>query len=244
MKKTFKIIKIILWIIIILEIILIIVKIANKNKTNSVKDKNEVIELKKIYENRDYVYDAKYESNSNYEDRAYTINNKEYKISDLIVPYINIDNSYAQRANDRIKKLYNDYVKKYGNCLVTKCPIDLSYETFVNNKVISVVIIGNYNNTKEYLVYNFNEETGLKVSNKELLTKANLNSNTILEKVDNSIINYDNKIDSSYVTRSVDYFNNLSNSDRIMFIDDNGLSVITRIYTDNTNFSKEIINAY
>ncbi|UKI27475.1 MAG: hypothetical protein L6V91_02320 [Bacilli bacterium] len=60
---------------------------------------------------------------------------KQY-LSDLKVPYLNINSDYAKASNEEIKKIYIEYAKRFDACAeidqdkAVSCSQILTYKTF------------------------------------------------------------------------------------------------------------------
>ncbi len=187
----------------------------------------------KLNENKDYVYDAVYNTDSKYDD--------------FEMPYININSQDATNVNNELKKLYNSYIDDYDKCLIesSNCQMELDYEGYDNNKnVISVVIEYSNNNDTTYLIYNFDKKTGNLVSNEDLLKNVNLTMSEVKTKVINDIKTYDTidkeafeniKYTQDNINAGLKYFEQTSEDKMLLFLENDKLNIITKIYTDTNN---------
>lgn len=201
------------------------------------KENNDI----RIDNSKYYVYDAQYNMNTKYNQygKAFSnefdtqmthdgfntsiVNNGVLHITDLKVPYININTSEVKDINDNLKKLYEEYVKKYDeaannfNKIVqeygTNFNIDdvifdnindrwfypmLTYYTYEFNDILSVVVTYGVLGTDilhpEYLVYNFDLKDGKVLDYKNFLDKFKLNASEATPQVINKVNEY---VDSS-----------------------------------------------
>ena len=138
----------------------------NESKSNTkeeTKKEEKKESVKKIDETKEYVYDLK--SGENYK-----------------VPTINIDSEDAKRMNEEIK-VFVDYERveeKYG--LNSN---KLEYDYFINNDLISVVVIIVYpaNGSKSVKPFNINKNTGREVTNEEILKIKNISFEELKVKI-------------------------------------------------------------
>ena len=176
----------------------------------------------KIDESKYYVYDAEYQANTDYlhYGKAYNnefdtqkthdgfdttiVNNGILYLKDLVVPYININTSSVKAINEKLEKLYNEYVNMYNESasnydnIVKKYGADfdinnvtfdsindrwsypmLKYYTYQSNNILSVVVTYGVLGTDilhpEYLVYNFDLSNGNLLNYDQFLSKFDLN---------------------------------------------------------------------
>lgn len=146
---------------------------GNENKTEqSVENKVENNTSKKIDESKDWVYDADYLGNRENKKLTMGYVGKSYTAKDnLVVPYININSDAAQKANEEIKALYEEYYKSFGTELVlSDGSIDkqvvnyteLEYKVFEIGNIVSIAIYkttGAYDFSTGIVTYNFNLDT-------------------------------------------------------------------------------------
>ena len=165
-------------------------KIINKmdESTPTIQENEENVNEQytlKMEKDKEYVYDAKYESNVS-ED----LYESEY-LNDIKVPYININSEDAAKANDEIKEIYKKEINKY-----TKGALDegstiaeCEYQYYINDNVLSIVLTVKSEDlvTYNYYTYNFSLNTGKKLEYNEIYEKAGLNSSNIDSKVESAI---------------------------------------------------------
>lgn len=186
--------------------------VINLSKNNIIDDKNTEKLSKKIDESKTLVYTADY-CKSNANKKAYGLYAGEEFNSNtyLIAPYINIDSEYAEKANEEIKKMYDDLYKNYGEKTtggVSKAG-ELKYEYGSTDKILSVAIIcregvTNAGWSKDYVIYNINLETLKEASFEDVYKECGFESaDQLSEKIkitlenDKESIESDNTWDSS-----------------------------------------------
>lgn len=189
-----------------------------ETSTNNNGQSSENSKSIKVDESKDYVYDAEYEANTQYQEYGKTENGETYKtadgfntvsykegklyLKDLVVPYININNQVASTANNEIKKLYEEYVgifdknaKAFNNSEAVWGSQILTYYTYKFNNVLSIVVT--YGNQQTdilypyYLVYNFDLTNGELLNYEQFLTKFSYTSEeatSLVEKQIDSIV--------------------------------------------------------
>lgn len=234
-------------------------KFINKNEEtttstkNSENDKLDEIQtderVKKIDYSKEYVYDAEYEHNATSE--SYSTSENTYNVSDIVVPFININSTDANSANTMIKGMYNICISKFNEGIndnityVDKC----NYESYINNDILSIVITYGFGGTDivnyGYMTYNFDLTTGLKVSYEDLYKNAGLTSENINTKVNNAIDKYlENELSTlspdnyeagedinTYKKYSYNYYNDLVNNKTLgYYLDSNlRLNIVTNV---------------
>lgn len=231
-EKGKNIIIALLMIIIILLIVVITLALTGKltlnqndQKTNN-QDKHEETSSIKVEDDKDYVYDANYKSNNQYtefnrptpdnENSTQKIANYgievEYTIgmqylSNLKVPYININTQDATKANKELESLYLEKAKTFDACAKEaiespqdpSCSQILTYKTYQYNNILSIVVIESIQATSKwvlnYHIYNFDLTTGTLLSYDNLLSKLNYDKEQTLVKTENLL---KNKMDELY----------------------------------------------
>ena len=69
----------------------------------------------KEFSDKDWVYDADYELPTDVDSfYGYSDQSKLIQVSDLVVPYINIDSEDAKAANDEIYGIYENLIKEFN----------------------------------------------------------------------------------------------------------------------------------
>lgn len=218
-------------IIIILSVIiaLILTGKINLNQTTeetSTKEEQQEETNIKIDKNLEYVYDANYTYNNKYiEFERASLENKNSKeklsyfgieveytlgtqyLSNLKVPYININTEVAKNINKELENLYLEYAKDFDSCAeIAKndtnshsCSQILTYRTYKFNDILSIVVIDSSQSTSpwilNYNIYNFDLKTGKQINYNDLLSKLNYNSTETLNNAENLI---KNKMESLY----------------------------------------------
>lgn len=165
----------------------------NKGSFKEAENNNSTVEKTnlKINSDRDWVYDAEYEKDVNAD--AYKTNYNEYYAKNIVVPFININSSYANSSNKEIKRVLDDAVIKYNEGIANKTTYidECSYEQFINNDKLSIILTYGVGGTSvvhsKYYVYNFDLNTGNELSYKDAYKLAGFNSDNIDEKVEQAI---------------------------------------------------------
>ena len=143
--------------------------------------------LKNIVYNAAYTYDVPVSSYR-------TVNDEVCALSDLVVPYIDINSADAAAANKEIKALYERLAKAFKTeAEGEKIQYSLScYNTFVYGSVLSILIIVTSGGTapavRSYYAYNLDLETLKKVSYTEACTACGQNSDALGAKVETAIL--------------------------------------------------------
>ena len=210
------IIVVLLIIIGLLALIIINPDVFKLNKTKEIKIEEKEKNVKKeksikIDNDKEYAYKAEYKYDNKYTEynRGYetdeTINTidrygidvkvrygTEY-LSDLSVPYINIDSEYAKKVNTDLENLYNAKAKEFDQCAQdaeghdkVSCSLVLTYKVFENNDVLSVVVIDSTQATSAWLfnynIYNFDLKTGNELTFNDYLKKYNYTKEDFISK--------------------------------------------------------------
>lgn len=174
-----------------------------------VKDSGITSKNIKIDTEKEYVYDANYSYDNEYKEFTrgkgkdevvsidyfgISVNYKKGRqyLSDLKVPYLNINSSYAKDANSEIEKLYMDYAKKFDSCATlgmdgdNSCSLILTYRTYEYNDILSVVVIYSEQYTSvwslNYNVYNFDLKSGNEIKYSSMVDKLGYDNSTLLDK--------------------------------------------------------------
>lgn len=218
------------WLIILITILLIIVLVLGGyivyDKLLSKESVKPSVSIK-LDDSKDYVYDADYSSeySNNYkefsiggEDKTITNNDfgihVEYsyglqKLSDLKVPYMNINTYYAGQVNGELKNLYKEFAEKFDKCALKSaengesCSQILTYRVYKYNSILSVVVIEGYQSSSpirsDYKTYNFDLNTGNEIKYDEMVEKLGYDKNTLLDKekqaLKNKLDEHSNSID-------------------------------------------------
>ena len=177
------------------------------NKDNDID--NNVVKDIRINTEKDYVYDADYSYDNKYTEfvRKYgndeVINIDRYGLSvsgrigkqylsDLKVPYLNINSDYAKASNEEIKKIYIEYAKRFDSCAdidqdkAVSCSQILTYKTFKYNNILSVVIISSIQATSkwvlDYNIYNIDLTSGKEIKYSDMVSTLGYDNDTLLDK--------------------------------------------------------------
>lgn len=169
-----------------------------------------------------------------------TLSNEEIiinkKIDNKNIPYINISEDEVNLKVQEIYKKYNDY--------------NSSYDYYINNNTLSLVI--KFSNKEEtiYKTYNIDTDSKKEISNNELLKNNNIDENvsSLLESIfDNELTNsgllnkyrrthmYGDGFTSIY-DASIMIFDSIRIDDSNMYLNkDNEVCLISKIYDPNSN---------
>lgn len=163
---------------------------SNENQIKKKKDNPISKYVAKINKEKDWVYDAEYEKKVIAD--TY-IADKLYSANDIIVPYINIDSSYAKNSNEEIKKVFDSAIETYNMGVndhltyVEEC----NYKKNIKNDSVSVLLTYGSGKTdivhSVYYTYNVDLKTGNKMTYEEIYKLAGFDSTNIDNKVSESI---------------------------------------------------------
>lgn len=238
--------------------------VIDKTLSKKIVDKPDVIDVEeeskrekniKIDYNRDYVYDAGYHNDNKYKEYDYCDGITTYthdgfdvlicdkgsmRLSNLVVPYINIKSNDAYRVNRELKDLYDEYAGMFdafyedlesgnGGSLV------LGYYSFLSDNVLSVVIIYGYQITDvlypDYKIYNFDLDNGDLLEYNELIELLDIDVESIYSSVFNNISNNDLGFDIFYDETIDNFKSSIDNGNILCYVNDNGfLEYIVKLY--------------
>lgn len=219
--------------------------ISSQVETNSANlSGNENLETQ-IKEEIDLVYDANYEKDV-MADSYETEFGEVYNVKDIMVPFINIQSSYATEANNEIEQIYNSAIDAFNEGVNDKITYvdECNYKEYINDNKLSVLVTYGVGATDvvhpEYHTYNFNLENGNKFSYEEAYTVGGFNSTNIDEKVKVAIRNKMQELFGealtgedfeNYTNRSIEnYDNSLKDNTIKYFINEKGnLNVIVTL---------------
>lgn len=165
-------------------------KIDSANNSSNSTNTNSLVS--KLDDTKDWVYDAEYTKNVA-ADSYKTDFDETYYAKDIVVPYININSSYAITVNNDIKKVFDDVIKSYNDGVSDKLTYvdECGYKKYVNDNRLSVVLTYGIGATDvihpKYYTYNINLKTGNQLSYEEIYNISGLNSSNIDSKVENAI---------------------------------------------------------
>ncbi len=157
---------------------------SNSNNTNSL--------VSKLDDTKDWVYDAEYTKNVT-ADSYLTYFVETYYAKDIVVPYINVNSSYANTANSDIKKVFDDAIESYNDGVSDKMTYvdECGYKKYVTDNTLSVILTYGVGATDvvhpKYYTYNIDLKTGNQLSYEEVYNIAGLSSSNIDSKVENAI---------------------------------------------------------
>ena len=207
----------------------------------------------KIDYNRDFVYDAGYHYDNKYKEYDYcdgttythdgfdvlVCDKGSMRLSNLIVPYINIKSNDAYRVNRELKSLYEEYASRFDSFYED---LDgnsgsevLNYYSFLSDKVLSVVIIYGYQITDvlypDYKVYNFDLSTGDLIDYDDLIKLLDVDIDSVYSNVFYNISNSDLGYDIFYEDTINGFNESISNGSVLCFVNDDGaLEYIVDVY--------------
>lgn len=166
----------------------------NTSENTKTDDENESVALvSKLVADKDWIYDADYKKNVVSE--SYMIGEKTYYAKNIVVPFINIDSSYASDSNNEIKKIFDDAITKYNKGVSDKITYidECNYKKYENDNLVSVILTYGVGATDvvhpDYYTYNFNLKDGNVLSYEEAYQIAGFNSSNINSAVENAIEN-------------------------------------------------------
>lgn len=205
--------------------------------------------VSKVYDAKDWVYDAEYSKNVSAD--SYSTGYNTYYSKDIVVPYINVKSSYADSSNSDIKNVFEDAIKTYNNGVSDKMTYvdECGYKKYVNNDSLSIVLTYGVGATDivhpKYYTYNINLKTGNQLSYEEAYGVAGFNSSNINSKVESAITSIMQEKMSNFssdnypVGTNFDTYNNesinnyknsVSNNTLKYFLSDNGkLNVVVKL---------------
>lgn len=222
-------------------------KTSETNKeTEEEKENTEETFISKQDDTKDWVYDAEYEKNVLAD--SYKTYYNTYYARDIVVPYINIDSSYATKANKEIKNIFNRIIEKYNEGVNDKMTyIDTcKYEKYIQNNILSVIFNYGIGATSivhpNYYSYNIDLKTGKELSFEDIYKIAGFNESNINEKVENAITTIVKEKTSeltypegtnfdTYKNASItNYKNAVMNNTLVYFITDNNkLNIVVKL---------------
>lgn len=210
----------------------------------------------KIDYNRDYVYDAGYHNDNKYKEYDYCDGSTIYthdgfdlvvcdkgsiRLSNLVVPYINIKSNDAYRVNRELKSLYEEYATRFDDFYIALEEGNiggselLNYYSFLSDKVLSVVVIYGYQQTDilypDYEIYNFDLNTGELIDYDEVINLLDVDENLIYSNVLDNISNNDFDFDIFYDETVNSFYKSINDETVKFFVNDKGLlEYIVNVY--------------
>ena len=157
----------------------------NKESKESGKKKDTPKEKSiKIDEDKDYVYDAEYDTGD--APSEYAVGIYTYYLKDIVVPYINIDSDGAKAANENIKTVFDELMAAYND----GANGGMGYVKY-NDNILSIVFKTGTGATDVvfpyYHTYNFDLKTGERLTYEYAYGVAGFNSNSVYDKVKEQI---------------------------------------------------------
>jgi len=231
--------------------------IIDKKVNKSVIIKPEIVEIPvvepirrdkniKIDYNRDYVYDAGYHNDNKYKEYDYcdgttytrdgfdvlVCDKGSMRLSNLVVPYINIKSNDAYRVNRELKDLYDEYADRFDDFYIglesgNGGSLVLDYYSFLSNKVLSVVVIYGYQQTDvlypNYKVYNFDLNSGNLIEYDDMIKLLDVDTDLVYSNVLNNISNNDFGFDIFYDETVNEFNSSISDGNVLCFVNNDGV---------------------
>ena len=142
-------------------------KNTTTNTANTTKEKDNSTEqyTAKTVENRPYIYDAQYTPDGLKTSSYLADDGVNYKVSDIVVPYVNMVSSDATKMNTEIETLYRKWVEEFRICSQNlNSYIKVNYTTYITSNIYSICITVQRSNeqvtSEEYFAYNFDIISG------------------------------------------------------------------------------------
>lgn len=173
---------------------------SNSDVDDTQKNQEEKEEQTPL-ENKDYVIDATYEAKVI--EGTNTSYSEMYKVSDIVVPYLNIETNEAKEINNEIKKLYDEFIERYNAISqVEVIPrqgeywkydyIKTSYKYTDQNNIISILIKVELtgrggSEAEEYYAFNYDLKEEKRLYLLDLCNKFNLNYDSTLKQVNEAL---------------------------------------------------------
>ena len=122
----------------------------------------------KEFGDKPWVFDADYDIPAEVD--SYTSFNELYQVSDLVVPYINIDSPDARAANEELYGLYGELIDSFNECARMSDEYGNSgysvsdYDAYVLDEAVSVLVTQTSGGTDvpshDYYAYSFSRDDG------------------------------------------------------------------------------------
>lgn len=235
-------------------------KVINKDIVNNKKQNKVENKSIKLDNSKNYVYDAEYKYSNKYteleEELGSSTNDgfnikESNKLSDLKVPYININTDEAKEINKKLENLYLEYAKKFDELVLCDenenypCVVSvLTYKTYYTTDTVSVIVIYGSHATDvyhpNYLGYTFDLKTGKLLTIDEIANLNNLNRSQLLDKTKIAIENYTKNSDSydentEFLNEDYEYIKNNINLNGKLLIEDSGIYTGLVYFIDSDN---------
>ncbi len=251
-------------------------KIENSTLKNTVSniienstDNSGVAEyIGKVVENRGYTYDAQYTAEKKVENEYEASDGNSYSISDIRVPFINMNSEDAETYNSKIEELYQGFVNEFKVCSENKNSfIKVAYETYTTSNIISIFMVAQRGKegkiTEEYFSYNFDALSGeiidyeqaCRIAGIQNIDESVSKAISSLEDFDEYILD-DKRIDKELIDArngEIDYCksliyayyqDDLSNNRLVYFLDNNlKLNIVINVVlpAEGGNYDKPVV---
>lgn len=227
-------------------------KAPEKKETEVIDDKeNNSTFVSKKYNDKNWVYDAEYEKSVNASSYQ-TAFNETYSVSDIVVPFINVDSTYATYSNEEIKKVFDSAIQTFNQgvsdqvTFVDKC----NYKKYITNDLVSILVnyaVGGTDIVKSnYYVYNIDLKTGNELSYEDVYKLVGLDSKNINSKVEEAIskimkekmkdftdTDYEQGTDfNTYNNKSIDNYKKSVNDNSLKYFiaEDGKLNIVVKLH--------------
>lgn len=166
----------------------------NNNNNNNDDDSDsdtQITPVTKIDDTKDWVYDAEYQKNVKAD--SYATPFHTYYAKDIVVPYININSTYANKVNTEIKNIFDKVIDNYNEGVETERTYvkECDYKKYINNDNLSVILTYGIGATSVVhpvsYTYNINLKTGKKLSYQEIYSMAGFTATNIDSRVKEAI---------------------------------------------------------
>ena len=187
----------------------------------------------KIDGDKEWVYDADYSLPTDVDSfYGYSDQSRLVQVSDLVVPYINIDSEDAKAANDEIYGIYEKLIKEFNEDAKEGVWFTVSnYEAYNSDWAISVVIDETSEGTDvpwhEYTTYTFSKEDGSLMNYEDACQAADMTVDEAAEVAkknieDNILIDFAHVDDiDSYIQQTIEGYDAAVEDGSIKFFLDN-----------------------
>lgn len=186
----------------------------------------------KEFSDKPWVYDAEYDIPTDVE--SYTTYNELIQVSDLVVPYINIDSPDAKAANEEIYGVYEELIDAFNECARTADEYEgagysvSDYEAYILDDAVSVLVTRTTGGTDvpwhDYYSYSFSPEDGRLLTYEEACEIAGITVEQAGETVKNNIRestlkDYPDVPDiENYIAQSIDNYETSVSNGTIRFL--------------------------
>ena len=207
----------------------------------SFANRNDNLKVNKLEE---FVYDANYDTRGLVQ--SYPKEYGVFYLSDISVPYININSDDAHNVNKEIEGIFNNQLDEYERGISNSFVfIEYSdYEYYIDDNILSVYISygvsGSIDTTEYHYTYNFNLDTGKLINLVVSDESDELIKNSIKDVVKN--MNGSNDDDIYYINSAVKlYLDDRNNNSLKYFYNEDGLNVILKFKVPGNDTIKEFV---